>query len=125
MQTKSDAQLLRDYAAQGCEAAFAEIVTRHTGLVYSAALRQTGLNELAREIAQSVFTDLAHKAGVLAKRLDENASLAGWLYRGTRFASLSRLRDERRRQGHERQFYGTLQSCRRDRARLDARGSRA
>src|SRR5436309_3219038 len=36
MQPKSDAQLLRDYAEHGAEAAFAEIVTRHTNIVYSA-----------------------------------------------------------------------------------------
>jgi hypothetical protein len=62
MQNKSDAQLLREYAAQHSEPAFAEIVARHTDLVYSAALRQTGSPELALEIAQSVFTDLARKA---------------------------------------------------------------
>ena len=40
MQSKSDAQLLREYALQGVEAAFTEIVNRHRNLVYSAALRQ-------------------------------------------------------------------------------------
>lgn len=104
MQHQSDAQWIRDYAAHGSDPAFAGIVARHTDLVYSAALRQTGSPELAREIAQSVFTDLARKAPELAGRLAPEASLAGWLYRGTRFATLSRLRDERRRASHERQF---------------------
>ena len=40
MHDQSDAQLLRDYAERGAEAAFAGIVARHTDLVYSAALRQ-------------------------------------------------------------------------------------
>ena len=102
--TKSDAQLLREYAVQGSEPAFAEIVARHADLVYSAAWRQTGSPELAREIAQSVFTDLARKARALARSSKPGASLAGWLYRGTRFATLTRLRGERRRQAHERQF---------------------
>ena len=104
MQNKSDAQLLREYAAQRSEPAFAEIVARHTALVYSAALRQTGSPELAREIAQSVFTDLARKARALAGTLSTDASLAGWLFRGTRFAGLKLLRDEHRRQTRERQF---------------------
>src|SRR6185436_6296063 len=104
MQNKSDAQLLGEYAALCFEPAFAEIVARHTDLVYSAALRQTSSPELAREIAQSVFTDLARKAPALTGTLSANASLAGWLFRGTRFAGLKLLRDDRRRQTRERQF---------------------
>ena len=104
MQHQSDAQLLREYAAQHSDPAFAEIVARHTDLVYSAALRQTGSPELAREIAQSVFTDLARKARALAGTLSADASLAGWLFRGTRFAGLKLLRDDQRRQTRERQF---------------------
>ena len=56
MQPLSDAQLLRDYAERGVEAAFAEIVTRHTGLIHSAALRQVYLPDLARDVTQSVVT---------------------------------------------------------------------
>ena len=102
MQHQSDAQLLRDYAAHGSEPAFAGIVARHTDLVYSAAWRQTGSPELAREIAQSVFTDLARKARALAGGLTPDASLIGWLYRSTRYEVLTVLRDERRRQAHQR-----------------------
>src|ERR1051325_1635260 len=101
---KSDAQLLGEHAAQGSEPAFAEIVARHTNLVYSAALRQTGSTELAREIAQGVFTDLARKARALVGTLSADASLAGWLFRSTRFAGLKRLRDDHRRETRERQF---------------------
>jgi hypothetical protein len=36
---RTDQQLLRDYAEQRSEAAFAELVRRHVDLVYSAALR--------------------------------------------------------------------------------------
>ncbi len=102
MQHPSDAQLLRDYAARGSDPAFAGIVARHTDLVYSAALRQTGSPELARDLAQSVFTDLARKAGALARPLDEHASLAGWLYQATRFAVLTARREERRRLAREK-----------------------
>ena len=102
MPNQSDAQLLRDYAAHGAESAFAEIVARHTGLIYSAALRQSGSPELAREIAQNVLTDLARKSRTLAPQLTDNASLVGWLYRATRYAALTLLRDERRREVHQR-----------------------
>jgi RNA polymerase sigma factor (sigma-70 family) len=97
----SDAQLLRDYAEHGTEAAFAQIVARHTDLVYSAALRQCGSPETAREIAQSVFTDLARKALSVATPLTSDASLIGWLYHATRYAALTALRSERRRLARE------------------------
>src|SRR5216117_2272325 len=99
MQTKTDAQLLREYVNNGSETAFGELVSRHADLVYSAALRQVHEPDLARDVAQSVFADLARKAKVLSG----DVVLAGWLYRSTRFAALTFLRDERRRQNRERQ----------------------
>lgn len=103
MHEQSDAQLLRHYAEDGDEAAFRELVTRHTDLVYSAALRQVYSPDLADDIAQSVFTDLARKARPLAKKLPGGGSVAGWLHRGTRYAALSQLRDTRCRLANERQ----------------------
>jgi RNA polymerase sigma factor (sigma-70 family) len=103
MQNKSDAQLLRAYVESGQETAFREIVTRHSDLVYSAALRQVNSPDLARDLAQGVFTDLARKARPLADKLADDSSLVGWLYRSTRFAALKHLRDDRRRLTHERQ----------------------
>jgi RNA polymerase sigma factor (sigma-70 family) len=103
MQVKSDAELLREYAAQASEAAFREIVTRHADLVYASALRQARSPELARDIAQTVFADLVRKAPALGQSLAENASLVGWLYRSTRFEAHTQLRDDRRRQARERQ----------------------
>ena len=102
MQGKSDSQLLREYAENGSEAAFSEIVARYTDLVYSSAVRQVGSPDLARDVAQSVFTDLARKAGSLARKLKENDTLIGWLYRGTRYEALPILRTERRRLARER-----------------------
>jgi RNA polymerase sigma factor (sigma-70 family) len=102
MQEKPDVQLLRAYV-DGDEAAFREIVSRHTDLVYSAALRQVNSPDLAQDIAQSVFVDLVRKAREVGERLTPGASLAGWLYRSTRFAVLNRLRDDSRRAKHERQ----------------------
>ena len=57
---------------------------RHVNLVYSAALRQVnGDAHLAQDVAQTVFTDLARKAGSLARR----ESLTGWLYTSAHFAA--------------------------------------
>jgi hypothetical protein len=61
MQSKSDAELLREYAKGGGDAAFAELVRRHTNLVYSAALRQSDCVDVAAEIAQNDFVDLARR----------------------------------------------------------------
>ncbi len=57
MNEESDAQLLRAYADQRNEETFREIVVRYTDLVYSAALRQVGSPDPARDVAQSVFNN--------------------------------------------------------------------
>ena len=94
-----DHQLLRRYANDCCEAAFAELVSRYVNLVYSAALRRAGGDaHLAQDVAQLVFTDLARKARTLSREI----VLAGWLHRATRFAAAQLIRGERRRQRRER-----------------------
>lgn len=96
----NDAELLRRHAHEGSNAAFAELVQRRTSLVYSAALRQVGGDTLlAQDVSQSVFIDLARKAGRLADR----PVLVSWLYTSTRFASLKARRAELRRQARERE----------------------
>jgi RNA polymerase sigma factor (sigma-70 family) len=99
MQNWNDAELLRDYAAKKSEAAFGEIVRRYADFVYSAALRQTGNGEQARDVAQTVFVDLARKADSLRA----NTVLIGWLCQGARLAALEQLRKDQRRQQRERQ----------------------
>src|SRR2546421_6956363 len=110
MQAKSDAQLLRENAEHGAESAFAEIVARHTNLVYSAALRQVDSPDLAAEVAQSVFIGLARSGRSLPPKLAGNASLAGWLCRSARNISLNLRRDEFRRHSRERQAMENLDS---------------
>ena len=103
MHEQSDFQLLRDYAEGGHEAAFRELVVRYTDLVYSAALRQVNSPDLAGDIAQGVFTDLARKARQVTEQMPDGDSLAGWLHRGTRYAALNHWRDTRHRLANERQ----------------------
>jgi RNA polymerase sigma factor (sigma-70 family) len=103
MPEKTDVELLRDYAERGHETAFRELVTRYTDLVYSAALRQLESADLAADITQSVFQDLARKARSVSERLAAHYSLAGWLHRSTRYAVLNYLRDTHRRVSNERQ----------------------
>jgi RNA polymerase sigma factor (sigma-70 family) len=102
MNSKSDAQLLRQYADHGTEAAFTEIVTRHTDLVFSAALRHVNAPDIAAEVSQTVFVALARGAHSLSPRLSQDASLAGWLCRSARNLSLNHRRDEFRRHSRER-----------------------
>jgi RNA polymerase sigma factor (sigma-70 family) len=97
----TDSELLRQFAQTNSEAAFAELVKRHVNLVYSAALRQVnGDTHLAQDVAQTVFTDLARKAGSFADR----KNLTGWLYTSAHFAAAKLVRGETRRREREQQF---------------------
>lgn len=92
-----DGELLESYARQGNEAAFESLVNRYVNLVYSAAWRQTGDREQARDVTQAVFAILARKAGSLPPK----TILSGWLYRTSHFVALEALRAERRRKLRE------------------------
>src|SRR4029077_6950055 len=94
-----DAELLRDYARNGSEAAFAELVKRHLDFVYSSARRQLSDAQLAEEVVQNVFCLLARKAGSLG----HETALAGWLYRATRFTAARARRAEQRRRRREQE----------------------
>jgi len=56
--------LLAEYAANGSEEAFRELVARYIDLVYSTAVRLVnGDTHRAEDVAQTVFADLARLAG--------------------------------------------------------------
>lgn len=93
MQDLDDLTLLREYALRDSEAAFAELVSRRVGFVYSAALRQVRDPHLAEEITQAVFIILAQKAG----RISHKTILAGWLFKTTRYAAIAQTRDRAKR----------------------------
>jgi RNA polymerase sigma factor (sigma-70 family) len=93
----SDLDLLWQFARENSQDAFTEIVRRHLNLVYSAALRQVRSPQLAEEISQSVFADLARNAG----KLNSETILTAWLYAVTRRTAIDVIRKESRRQLRE------------------------
>ncbi len=99
--TSDDSSLLREYARNNSEAAFAALVSRHVNLVYSVALRQVRDAHLAEDITQAVFVILARKAGSLGPKI----ILAGWLCRTARFVSANALTMQWRRQRREQEAH--------------------
>lgn len=94
----TDADLLVRFLEEGSQAAFAELVRTHEGLVVGTAYRRTGDLEMARDVAQQVFALLARKAAWLAGR----ESVAGWLHHAASFlAARARRSEARLRARHE------------------------
>ena len=94
-----DIGLLREYATRNSEPAFAELVSRRVGFVYSAALRQVRDPADAEEITQAVFLILARKAG----RISDQTNLMGWLFKTTRFTALAHRRAAAKRRQREQE----------------------
>ena len=93
----TEQELLRCYASQRSEAAFAELVRQNANLVYSAARRQTGGDaQLAEDVTQAVFVLLARKAATI------KSPLTGWLIKAAWYAAREARRAATRRQFHER-----------------------
>jgi RNA polymerase sigma factor (sigma-70 family) len=94
---RTDQQLLRDYAENRVEAAFAELVRGHVDFVYSAALRMVCDAHLAEDVTQGVFVALAQNARQLADR----PGLSGWLHCTARNLAAKTVRSEVRRRARE------------------------
>ena len=94
-----DRNLLREYAEGRSQDAFARLVNRHLNLVYSAALRIVRSPQLAEEVAQSAFTDLARNAD----KVKSDTVLSAWLYRVAYRTAVDVVRRESRRQNREQQ----------------------
>ncbi|MBN1669628.1 MAG: sigma-70 family RNA polymerase sigma factor [Kiritimatiellae bacterium] len=92
-----DQVLLQQFAKDGSEDAFREIVDRYTGMVYSAAYRSLGDYHRAQDAAQAAFIILARKAGKLGK----DTILASWLWRTVSLVCRNMKRDEARRKRRE------------------------
>lgn len=93
-----EAALLRKFAQEGCEDAFARLVQCHVGMVFATALRRVGGDtHLAEDVTQSVFIDLARKAPALL----HHRMLAAWLHTSAVFAAAKVVRTEQRRRRRE------------------------
>ena len=101
MPDPDDIALLKQFAENESEPAFAELVSRHVNLVYSTALRSAGQPHAAQEISQAVFIILARKA----KSLGARTILSGWLHQTTRLTAANYLRTEIRRQNREQEAF--------------------
>ncbi len=92
--------LIAEYAANGSEQAFREVVRRYIDLVYATALRlMDGDTHLAEDVVQTVFSDLARRA----RTLPPEVMLGGWLHRRTCHVAAGLRRADRRRQKRERE----------------------
>ena len=105
MQELDDNSLLREYAENNSEEAFAALVARHINKVYSVALRHTRNPSEAEEITQAVFVILAKKA----RHLGAKVVISGWLYQTARLTSVTYLRSEIRRARREQEAH-TMQT---------------
>lgn len=92
MSEPPDDSLLSAWSSGGSEEAFTALAKRYGGLLYHAAKRQTGREDLAGEAAQNALLILARKA----PRLRHLPCLSGWLHRTACYEAAKILRRERR-----------------------------
>src|SRR4051812_30666393 len=101
MSDSSDSELLEQFARNKSETAFAELVERHIGLVYSTAFRKTGNAQQSQDITQAVFIIFARKANSLGPK----TVLPGWLHHTARLTAANLQRAELRRMRREQEAF--------------------
>ena len=101
----SDADLLGRWLSDSDSDAFAEIVSRHGGMVFGTCARVLGAPFEAEDVAQDCFVRLC-----AIERL-KGPSLGGLLHTMAARLSLNRLRGEARRRQRERAFIGQEDSA--------------
>src|SRR5688572_6617867 len=72
----SDRELLQLYTADGNQAAFAALVSRHSAMVFGVCKRVLATEQDAEDACQAVFLVLANKASTNRWQ----SSVANWLY---------------------------------------------
>lgn len=95
---ETEAVLLRRFVRSGDAEAFAEIIQRYAGLVYSAALRVLADVDRASDIAQDTFLQLAKDAG------NVTGSLPGWLHRVATHKAIDQIRRDATRKHREAEY---------------------
>src|ERR1700685_3584169 len=94
----ADTELLQRYLQGRSEEAFEALVRRHIDLVYSSALRRVESDaQLAEDVTQEVFAELARKGATLLDR----PTLGSWLYTTSRYKAIDIVRKESRRRSRE------------------------
>jgi RNA polymerase sigma factor (sigma-70 family) len=99
VKSRTDTELLEDYAEYDSEAAFSELVRRHLDFVYSTALRLVRDGSLAEDVCQKVFVALARSA----RQVSGYRFLSGWLHRTAWNLSANVIRSDVRRRAREQE----------------------
>ena len=92
-----DWQTLRNYVDHNSEEAFAALMARYLGLVYSVCRRELTDDQSAEDVTQAVFLLLARKAPTLRR----GVILSGWLFQTARYAAKNARLQAQRRAAYE------------------------
>ena len=95
---ETEAVLLKRFMGSGDAEAFAEIIRRHAGVVYGAALRILADVDRASDVAQETFLQLTKDAGSVT------GSLPGWLHRVATHKAIDQRRRDASRRHREREY---------------------
>jgi RNA polymerase sigma factor (sigma-70 family) len=95
---ETEAVLLSRFTRMGDAEAFAEIIRRHAGLVYGAALRILADVDRASDVAQETFLQLTKDAHHVT------GSLPGWLHRVATHKAIDQMRRDTSRKRREAEY---------------------
>ncbi len=95
---ETEAVLLNRFTRTGDAEAFAEIIRRHAGLVYGAALRILADVDRASDVAQETFLQLTKDAHSVT------GSLPGWLHRVATHKAIDQMRRDASRKRREAEY---------------------